>query len=1351
MPKFTYTIRPSKCVEDYFVHTCERYLLYSGLAVKDRNSFKLDRPSGSGNPVAARAGDALEVKVITEYIDEKLLHVKKEIKDGKTSYHKFDPEETIDELKKMVSEVGKDKKTRYLYQGTLKVPEDLKRTLFRFDEDLYNGKDKDLKVDFSPTNPDLIRVHWDDEMEKPVLSVIDIKLARRMKLAHKVQVALYIEILQAVADEYKLDVPVNKEEGYLWNGGQTEERPFPVREVSELLDGYFSNILPEFIAKLYDSIKSGKTAGLKGILDNCVGQKCEWCENGRQCIKELKEGSRTQVIPYLSAYAQKYARKIRAPEGIKDFKKFVSDMDNRKLLSCNRSWDYIINDGVTVEVQSEAAPYKWEDIKNTDYKWKNVKSLTLPRWQDVMVVLTAQKYAGDNRVYALGIYTNEYKGQGEAPAEDNETGHSSNWETGSFIFISEENTEDAYRENVGSFVKKLHEVLEKYDTLNRQTGPGERKISLQGYVMDPYELMNLEEVLYETLETETDTGLIGEVMDILFWMQGEKLVETEGDKPHETEFPVIVIGRELRKLISLPLPVAYRLPDVMRAMKVWVEEDMLFTKEDHEDYFELISNVMKSDVIHRVWNEGKKDETEKIREHITKRLYSEGRILIKMQGEGRKNNSLVRSISGFYMPGRISYQNDLLRKWAFEVRLENLLAYHQIRGGRLKELDIAKAEGTIIEMEVTGLGDVGTAYGRPCRQIKLHTDSLTADFTGGWFSAAIVKTDHLMDLYRFNDHKYSDNKVFLDDLGILGGIEYSKSNNSLTVVADLSGSENTVKSFNINDHVYISNRFTDFNSDKIYREFSQIDRGENKDLLDPARMGRITGIDHNTDKDRLKEYSSPDDYNFTDSQERAFRHVYENTLTVLQGPPGTGKTDFIARAVITLCRFFKKEAKRNLRVLITANSHAAIENVLFMIDKKMGKCEDISLYKASRFDDGSKKPVGKVCIVNDYSLSDDTVYSHMRDDKEDRPIVMGSTVWSCAKMKDAAGSEYFDLIIIDEASQVRVMDAMLALSMGRIGASRYLLVGDGDQLSAIIQGRYGKDSGAGYLYGSIFDFYKEQLSKNDLMLCENFRMNEVLLRYSAEKIYGREYTSFSEEIAKRRLTYDSALSGAEDWLCYILDGFSNEEEDYWPLIFCSISGENPYDENRAEVMMVTKLTEALRQTIACPDDEAFWLGKDDKDGILGIVSPHHKHIEALKDDISGNIHMNRDDLYIGTVDKLQGQQREAVIVSYGVTDLERAVTEGEFIFNRNRLNVALTRAKCKSITIFSDILTKPSPEMLDTDDEDLQHGIEYVCGFHDFMQQNEADTEIENKRFELRCEGSGNVIVEIYKKRIKLK
>ena len=58
--------------------------------------------------------------------------------------------------------------------------------------------------------------------------------------------------------------------------------------------------------------------------------------------------------------------------------------------------------------------------------------------------------------------------------------------------------------------------------------------------------------------------------------------------------------------------------------------------------------------------------------------------------------------------------------------------------------------------------------------------------------------------------------------------------------------------------------------------------------------------------------------------------------------------------------------------------------------------------------------------------------------------------------------------------------------------------------------------------------------------------------------------------------------------------------------------------------------------------------------------------------------------------------------------------------------------------------------MLDTDDEDLQYGIEYVCGFHDFMQQSEEDTETTDSRFVFRCEGSGEVIVDIYKKRMKL-
>lgn len=46
---------------------------------------------------------------------------------------------------------------------------------------------------------------------------------------------------------------------------------------------------------------------------------------------------------------------------------------------------------------------------------------------------------------------------------------------------------------------------------------------------------------------------------------------------------------------------------------------------------------------------------------------------------------------------------------------------------------------------------------------------------------------------------------------------------------------------------------------------------------------------------------------------------------------------------------------------------------------------------------------------------------------------------------------------------------------------------------------------------------------------------------------------------------------------------------------------------------------------------------------------------------------------------MQGQECEAVIVSYGVSDVECAMNEKEFIYSLNRLNVAITRARSKTI------------------------------------------------------------------------
>ncbi len=56
---------------------------------------------------------------------------------------------------------------------------------------------------------------------------------------------------------------------------------------------------------------------------------------------------------------------------------------------------------------------------------------------------------------------------------------------------------------------------------------------------------------------------------------------------------------------------------------------------------------------------------------------------------------------------------------------------------------------------------------------------------------------------------------------------------------------------------------------------------------------------------------------------------------------------------------------------------------------------------------------------------------------------------------------------------------------------------------------------------------------------------------------------------------------------------------------------------------------------------------------------------------------------IGTVDKFQGQEAAVVLISMASStgdDVPRGI---EFLFSRNRLNVALSRARCLSVISIS--------------------------------------------------------------------
>ena len=63
---------------------------------------------------------------------------------------------------------------------------------------------------------------------------------------------------------------------------------------------------------------------------------------------------------------------------------------------------------------------------------------------------------------------------------------------------------------------------------------------------------------------------------------------------------------------------------------------------------------------------------------------------------------------------------------------------------------------------------------------------------------------------------------------------------------------------------------------------------------------------------------------------------------------------------------------------------------------------------------------------------------------------------------------------------------------------------------------------------------------------------------------------------------------------------------------------------------------------------------------------------------------------IGTVDKFQGREAPIVIISMAASDIENAPRGAEFLLERNRLNVALSRAQTLAILVASPGLNHPS-------------------------------------------------------------
>ena len=81
-----------------------------------------------------------------------------------------------------------------------------------------------------------------------------------------------------------------------------------------------------------------------------------------------------------------------------------------------------------------------------------------------------------------------------------------------------------------------------------------------------------------------------------------------------------------------------------------------------------------------------------------------------------------------------------------------------------------------------------------------------------------------------------------------------------------------------------------------------------------------------------------------------------------------------------------------------------------------------------------------------------------------------------------------------------------------------------------------------------------------------------------------------------------------------------------------------------------------------------------------VVAPYNMQVNLLKRSLPEGAR-------VGTVDKFQGQEAQVVIVSMATSSEEYLTRFIEFLFSKNRLNVAVSRARCLAVVIANPALT----------------------------------------------------------------
>jgi uncharacterized protein len=347
----------------------------------------------------------------------------------------------------------------------------------------------------------------------------------------------------------------------------------------------------------------------------------------------------------------------------------------------------------------------------------------------------------------------------------------------------------------------------------------------------------------------------------------------------------------------------------------------------------------------------------------------------------------------------------------------------------------------------------------------------------------------------------------------------------------------------------------------------------------------------------------------------------DTSVLAIQGPPGSGKT-FVGSRVI------KELVDKGMKVGVVANSHSAIENLMWAC-LEAGVSPDAMAKKTQA---GDKEAKGWLTPTTN------KVVGSWRAGNSG--YVFGGTSWSfCAK---EMFEDQFDYIFIDEAAQFSLVDA-IAVSAN---TKNLVLLGDPRQLTQVVQAIHpgGVDNSAlGHYMG-------------DAAILESS------CGYFLD-VTRRMHPAINAPVSN--LSYQNKLNSHSDTEANVVDGVEPG------LVVVPVEHRANVSSSIEEAKVVLEIAQA--QVVKLGTSEVL------------IVAPYNAQVDLIRQMLDK---AGLNEVAVGTVDKFQGREAMVVIVSLAASSALDAPRGLDFLLDRNRLNVALSRAKANCYLVYSPALTK---------------------------------------------------------------